>query len=87
MAQRLFAVASTLALGGCAVIDADTCRTAEWQMMGFRDALYGMQPQDEVYRHRCEQHGIKIDAARYAQGWQEGKYEFDRRTSVGVGGS
>ena len=30
---------------------------------------------------QCEPHGIKVDVARYAQGWREGKYEADQRRS------
>jgi hypothetical protein len=44
--------------------------------------MYGLQRQDEVYATQCASHGVKIDLARYVQGWREGKYEFDRRTSV-----
>ena len=61
-----------LLLGGCASVD---CRTADWYEPGFRDAIFGMQPQDGVYASQCE----KIDAARYMQGWREGKYEADSR--------
>ena len=32
--------------------------------------------QDGVYAAQCS----GMDAARYAQGWQEGKWEFDSRT-------
>ena len=64
-------------LCGCAGLDADACRTANWYDLGFRDALYGIQPQDLVYAEQC----AAVDAARYAQGWREGRYEFDRRAS------
>ena len=57
-------------------MSADECRSANWYDLGFRDALYGIQPQDLVYAEHCA-----VDAARYAQGWREGRYEFDRRAS------
>jgi hypothetical protein len=63
-------------LSGCAATD---CRTANWYDLGFRDAIFGMQPQDNVYASRCDKSGAQFDSARYAQGWREGKYEADSR--------
>lgn len=65
-----------LFLSGCAGISSDACGTANWYDLGFRDALYGIQPQDLVYAEHCA-----VDTARYAQGFREGRYEFDRRAS------
>ena len=67
---------------GCAALDPAACQQADWYTLGYRDAMYGLQHQDEVYATQCASHGIKIDLARYVQGWREGKYEFDRRTSA-----
>jgi hypothetical protein len=64
-----------LLLAGCAAMDAAACRSADWYDLGFRDAIFGMQPQDGVYSAQCE----KVDVARYLQGWREGKYEADAR--------
>ena len=47
-----------------------------WYDIGFRDAMYGIQAQDLMYAEQCA-----VDGARYAQGWREGRYEFDRRAS------
>ena len=68
-----------LALGGCAAPDPAACRGADWYGLGFRDAIFGLQRQDDVYAQHCERHGLKADVARYAQGWREGKYEADHR--------
>ena len=65
-----------LFLSGCATTD---CRTAGWYDRGFRDAIFGLQPQDNVYASQCEKSGDKIDTAGYVQGWREGKYEADSR--------
>ena len=40
-----------------------------------------MQRQDDVYASQCEPRGTKVDVARYAQGWKEGKWEADSRRS------
>ena len=41
--------------------------------------LVSLQRQDDVYQTLCSRSGAQLDGARYVQGWQEGKYEFDRR--------
>lgn len=69
------ALLAAVVLAGCATPDAGTCRSADWYDLGFRDAIFGMQPQDNVYSARCD----KVDVARYVQGWREGKYEADSR--------
>jgi hypothetical protein len=66
-------------LGGCAGLDSVGCRHANWYDLGFRDAIFGLQRQDDIYALQCEPHGVKVDAARYTQGWREGKYEADSR--------
>jgi hypothetical protein len=70
-----------LLLAGCAGLDSQSCRDADWYRVGFRDAMYGLQRQDFTYDSQCAAHGATVDDARYAQGWREGKYEFDRRAS------
>jgi hypothetical protein len=67
-----------LLLCGCASLDPSACQQADWYTLGYRDATYGMQRQDEAYASQCAQ----LDVGRYVQGWREGKYEFDRRTAV-----
>lgn len=75
---NLLALAGALA-AGCATMSDSACRGADWYELGYRDAMYGLQRQDNAYAYQCEQHGAKIDLARYGQGWQEGKYEYDQR--------
>ena len=70
-----------LLLAGCASLDAQSCREADWYRLGFRDAMYGLQRQDFTYESQCAPHSVSVDGAAYEQGWREGKYEFDRRAS------
>jgi hypothetical protein len=83
MAARNSAVAAALAalLGaGCVHMSEGECRTADWYELGFRDGLYGIQRQDEVYAFECGKAGGPApDRAGYAKGWQEGWWEFERR--------
>jgi hypothetical protein len=68
-------------LCGCAGLDAVGCRHANWYDLGFRDAIFGIHPQQELYAVQCAPHGVKVDMPRYAQGWREGKWEADSRRS------
>jgi hypothetical protein len=70
-----------LILSACASLDSGECRQANWYDVGFRDAIYALQPQDYVYASLCEPQGTKVDVALYAQGWREGKWEADYRRS------
>jgi hypothetical protein len=76
-----FALLGLVLLGGCAGMDPEGCRRANWYDLGFRDAIFGIQRQDDLYTLQCEPHGVKVDVARYLDGWVEGKYEADRRKS------
>jgi len=81
--MRLWLLAAVL-LSGCAGLDAEACRKADWYDLGFRDAIFGLQPQDNVYLSQCQPSGAQVDVARYTQGWREGKYEADARTPGSV---
>ena len=58
---------------------AEGCRGANWYELGFRDAIFGLQRQDDVYAQQCARSSERLDVARYVQGWIEGKHEADRR--------
>jgi Protein of unknown function (DUF2799) len=66
-------------LCGCAGMDEVECRRANWYDLGFRDAIFGILAQDDVYALQCDPLGVKVDVARYRQGFREGTYEADRR--------
>lgn len=68
-------------LTGCASLDQSACSDA--YETGFRDAIFGLQRQDDIYAPACSRRGAQINVARYAEGWQEGKYEFERRKMHG----
>jgi hypothetical protein len=57
-------------LSACASLDPVACRHANWYDLGART----MSTPSNASRT-----GIEVDAARYAQGWREGKYEADSR--------
>lgn len=68
-------------LAGCASLDQSACTNA--YETGFRDAIFGLQRQDDLYAPGCSRQGAQMNVARYAEGWQEGKYEFERRKMHG----
>ena len=68
-------------LTGCATISAAECQNP--YDVAFRDAIFGLQPQDGIYSPMCSANGTQLNMARYAEGWQEGKYEFDKRKTHG----
>ena len=68
-----------LTLAACAGMDAAECRGASWYDVAFRDAIFGLQPQDELYDRRCGPHGVQVDRARYREGWIHGYYEQQQR--------
>jgi hypothetical protein len=81
--MRLAPLAFLIVLCGCAGLDQTACRSADWYDLGFRDAIFGLQPQDNIYSGQCEP-AVRIDVARYNQGWREGKYEADARRNESV---
>ena len=76
--MRPFALLAVAILAGCASVDASQCANA--YDLGFRDAIFGLQRQDNVYVPLCERRNARLDVARYSQGWQEGLYEAEQRT-------
>ena len=75
-----FLLLGACVFAGCTTVADTDCRNADWYELGFRDAMYGLQRQEDVYAFQCEAHA-KVDVARYAQGWREGRWEYDNRTA------
>lgn len=79
MTRLLFCAAF---LAGCAGMGVAECQSANWYDVGWRDARLKLQNQGSLYVRQCERHGVKIDAARYEQGFREGRWEFPDRTPL-----
>lgn len=73
-----------LTLAGCAGMEAAECRSADWYATAFRDAIFGLQPQNDLYEMQCSRHGVQPDRARYREGWTHGYYEQQQRLSPSV---
>lgn len=68
-----------LALGGCAGMDSEECRTADWRAIGYED---GVQGQSAAYfgtrRKACAGHGVTADFDAYLAGRAQGVAHFCR---------
>jgi len=62
-----------LLLAGCASMDKDECRTADWRAVGLEDGVKG-RALDHLGEHRkaCAKHGVTPDTDRYIAGRTEG---------------
>jgi hypothetical protein len=76
------ALAALAMLAGCAGMSDVECRDANWYDVGYRDARFKLQSQDRLYVQQCERHGIKIDQARYDEGFRQGRWDFPDRTPL-----
>ena len=77
--RRMPLIVLMVALGGCAGMDSDECRTADWRAIGYED---GVQGQSAAYfgtrRKACAEHGITADFDAYLAGRAEGVAHFCR---------
>ena len=63
---RLLLVLGCVFLAGCATLDEDECRTADWAQIGHADGRAGhSRARLEAHREACAKLGIRPDAERY----------------------
>lgn len=77
--SRTALAAACALVAGCAAMDASQCGAANWYDLGFRDGLFGMQSQEDIYDAQCVAQGKPIDRPRYAEGWRHGSWELQAR--------
>lgn len=78
--QRLLAIAATalaLTLPGCATLSESQCLASDWQTVGYRDGMSGIQS-SQLLKHQnaCVKHGIVPDRNAYLAGWEEGVAQY-----------
>jgi len=76
------ALTISVLLAGCAGMSDIECRGANWYDVGYRDARFKLQSQDSIYARQCERHGVRIDVARYDEGFRQGRWDFPDRTPL-----
>jgi Protein of unknown function (DUF2799) len=66
-----------LLLAGCATLDKDECRTADWYAIGLEDGARGRAIERlGDHRRACAQHNVAPSAERYIAGRNEGLKSF-----------
>lgn len=67
----------TSLLAGCASLSKSQCLANDWQTVGYRDGLAGVQ-QANLMRHQnaCMKHGINPDRQAYLAGWHDGVTQY-----------
>ena len=73
----LIAPVMLVVLSGCATMQEDECRTADWRDVGLRDGLVG-RPSSVLadYHEACSKHGVDPDSELYREGRAEGLAEY-----------
>ncbi len=73
MNKKITLAAVLLLLAGCATMNEDECRSADWYSVGFEDGAHG-RAINYIGNHReaCAEYGISPQAGRYQDGWNEG---------------
>jgi len=73
----LFILTLVLITAGCASMNEDECRVADWRAIGYEDGVRGVSAAHiGERREACAEHGIAPDFAAYQQGREEGLEEF-----------
>ena len=79
---RVLALAAALLLSGCAMTQAE-CTSANWEQLGERDGLAGLQPRIDQYAWQCNASKVQVAEGAYMTGWKHGKWEYDSRVHRG----
>jgi hypothetical protein len=88
--KTTIAILLSLMAGGCATLDKDECREADWNIIGLEDGASGYHL-SYVGNHRkaCAEYGVKPDLALYERGHANGLKQFctaDNGYSLGHAG-
>lgn len=80
-----------LIINGCATLDKDECRTANWETIGYEDGTRGFEA-SRIGQHRsaCAEYGVSPNLAQYTQGRERGLRQYCRASvgyDVGVRGN
>lgn len=69
----LLAAGLATALGGCASMSPEQCRSADWRAVGYRDGANGVdRARVDAYAEDCAQVGVHPDRGAYRAGWNAG---------------
>ena len=64
-------------LQGCATLDRDECKLADWRLIGYQDGVAGKSAaRVGEYREDCAKHAVVPDLDAYRAGRQEGLQQY-----------
>ena len=70
-------LAALILLQGCATLDKDECKLADWRLIGYQDGVAGKSAtQVGEYREDCAKHAVVPDLDAYRAGRQEGLQQY-----------
>lgn len=73
MKSRSVILMLTLGLSGCATLDRENCLSADWQLIGFNDAVAGREARRlEQHRDACKEYGVVPQIDQYLLGYDRG---------------
>lgn len=72
-AAALAALATLLALPGCATLSQDQCLSGDWREIGYQDGAHG-RPHAQLAKHRqaCGEYGVRPNVAAWEAGRRRG---------------
>lgn len=78
---RLLMFVISLLLAGCASVGPDACVSTDWYRQGYSDGWRTWYSRIDEHTARCAAVGVKPDAARYQEGWANGRFDFEHKSS------
>lgn len=75
--RLVWVLAGALALGSCATLDENECRSVDWFQLGARDGADGSaRSRVEEHRKACAEYGLPADDAAWFQGYEAGLQDY-----------
>jgi len=70
-------LAALILLQGCATLDRDECKLADWRLIGYQDGVAGKSAaRVGEYREDCAKHAVVPDLDAYRAGREEGLQQY-----------
>jgi len=73
------ALACVLLAAGCAGSTAASCASVDWYRQGYTDGSRTWYSLIDQHAARCGAFGVKPDASRYENGFQDGRWDAEHR--------
>jgi hypothetical protein len=81
MNRSKLAICCMLLVPGCASVGPDACAQTDWYQQGYMDGRRTWYSRIDEHTARCASSSIKPDAAAYQKGWDQGRFDYDHKSS------